>query len=580
MTAQKFSENMKKVICGLSLHPEMNIKKLSKEISVNTSTISTSIQRMKDRDLINKQYIPDFFNLDTGVVIIASGKYRYQFPEDIRESIIGFVTQPAVPFLILSDNISWFVMSLMPPDRSEYEQKHLVKLNNKYTSEMTFDVTKEIFNTNDTKIWRYFDFSHLLCNIFSMDIQLNSCFPSTSFSYDDLKKNEKIIMENLIRKSATSDYQRSHVLGISHPAVTKIRKDLIDRGIIRSIVFPNMKVLGFSTFAWFNIKFEGKEIEKHLINNLCNYPNNILSIQNQNNIIILSCFSDMKDLMIGQQKIDEFMSNAMISYEDIIFNYFSIEHPSFQFKTNPVTAFQVYTNNNESEEKAGLLASPYLQLPKILKLFFSEKETTYILDEIKYTLNVDMSSNSLESTMSIILELLTEPIYLSPLKDNQRAALQAKLINELNSLRARIDSLSRYGAKKEEKKVMIVEDSKAMVEMLKDMLLEANYKISGICDNGQEAFELYTNLCDSNNRPDVILMDVFIKGMNGIEATKMIKEYDPLSSIVVLTSSPDTKIKAQMTSLDIDEYLIKPVTQSQLIDCLNQSIIKKGGFIK
>ena len=130
-----------------------------------------------------------------------------------------------------------------------------------------------------------------------------------------------------------------------------------------------------------------------------------------------------------------------------------------------------------------------------------------------------------------------------------------------------------------EKKVLIVEDSRAMVELLTDIFNEVDYRIVGTVDNGQDAIALYMKLLEEKNRPDVVIMDIVINGLDGIDATRKIKEYDPHSNIIVLTSTLDHKVKRKMRSLDVYDYLIKPVSKHQLINSIEQSIAKNRGVI-
>lgn len=579
MIGQKLSDKMKKVLCGISLYPEDSNKMLAKRISVNASTVSTSLRRIKERGLIRKNYIPAFFNIDMGSIVVASGKFRYQFPDDIRETIIGFVTHPATPFFSASDNTSWLAMSLLTPAKSESVKEISSKLSDRYVNEMTFNVTKVQFDNENTKVWRYFDYSQLLSNKLNTKMGQRKYLPSLPWTLDELRKNEKIILQSLIHDSEPTDYQRSQILDISHPTITKIRKSLIDRGIIITMAEPNLSAFGFSTFAWFGIKLGGKEIENNLLTSLCTYPNNILFVQGRDNIFVLSVFEDMKDLMLGQQKANEFMSKAMIPYEDISFNYFSLENPSLALKTNMIPAAQAFIGVSKSEENDTLSKDQEHQLVNILENFFSAEEVSSIIGEVKNSLSIGLSKGESETVMSMTLELLTEPKYLSPLERKERTALQAKLIEKLNCLRAKIETSDQFADEGKRRRVMIVEDSKAMIDLLKDMFKEANFNVLGAVDNGLSAFELYKKLRESNNRPDVVLMDIFIKGLNGVETTKMIKDFDPSACVVVLTSSLNSKIKSEMNSMGVDGYLIKPVTKAQLINSLEQSIAKKRGMI-
>ena len=169
----------------------------------------------------------------------------------------------------------------------------------------------------------------------------------------------------------------------------------------------------------------------------------------------------------------------------------------------------------------------------------------------------------------MILELLTEPENLSILEDYKKNTLQIELINKLNNLKSKLELKDQTSTLVPKKSIMIVEDQKAVATLLEDMLYSANYNVLGVVDNGLEAFNLYKKLSETKNKPDIILMDVFLRGVNGIEATKMIKKFDPLAKIVILTSSPSNKLKSEVSSYGIDDYLIKPVTKARLINRLD-----------
>jgi two-component system chemotaxis response regulator CheY len=574
----KLSENMKRVLCGISQFPDENNKMLAKRLSVNTSTISTARQRLKDRDLTQKSYIPSFFNLDMGEVIISTGKYRYQFPDEIRESLIGFITHPALPFLIVTDNASWMALSLLPPEISESYRFIENRFNNKYIFDMTFDINKARFGASETSVVRYFDYSNLLCKTYNVNPSPKPESPQDYWSIEELKRNEKIIINSLINDSNPSDFQRSQLVGISHPTITKIRKSLIERGILKTVIKPNLSSFGFTIFSWFNIKLEGKNVEPNTVRALCNYPNNILSIYNEEDIFIISVFYDMRDLMKGQQKVDEFMSSAPLSYEDIVFNYFSLENPNFALRTKLPQTTEIFSDAQRIDEMVPVALDQEEELIKLISQFISKDESMQLIDTIKTHMGLlGGKRDPQEDVMSIILELLTEPKHLLLIDETKRMALQGKLIEKLNAIRQMIESGETLSSDLKRKKVLIVEDSKAMVDLLMDICSSANLNVVGSADNGQSAFDSYKKLSQGKKRPDVVLLDIFLKGKNGIDAARMIKDYDPKAAIIVLTSSLDSRIKNQMMALGVDEYLIKPVTKSQLLESINKSISSLRG---
>jgi two-component system chemotaxis response regulator CheY len=511
---------------------------------------------------------------------IATGKFRFQFPEDIRESIISLVIHPAIPFFIATDSISWMVMGLIPPSKNKSDIEESDSLSDKHIYEMIFDVNKVYYTTENINVRRYFDYHPLLFNSLNVNLQHGMVTPKSIWTSEELKRNEIVVLQSLINDPDISDFKRSQVLEISHPTISRIRKSLISKGILKTIIKPNLRTLGLTTFSWFNIKLHGKSYQNGQMEQLCYYPNNIFSMYDNENMFILLVFEDMNDIMKGQQKINEFMTESMISYDDISFNYFSLENPSFSLNLNPLPA--TCSLMGISDEDTDILTStPEQRLMKTLCKFISMEEASSIVADVKKSTGTETSySNPMDTLMSMILELLTEPQYFISVRKRERTALQVKLIEQLNKLHDRIEKLGEFGAINKSNKLMIVEDSKAMTDLLRDLAKEANFNVVGASDNGHSAYDLYRNLCENNKRPDAVLMDIFIKGLNGVEATRMIKDYDPTACIIVLTSSPDNEIRNQMKSLGVDDYLIKPVTNTQLIKSLGQSLVKRKGLIK
>ena len=84
-------------------------------------------------------------------------------------------------------------------------------------------------------------------------------------------------------------------------------------------------------------------------------------------------------------------------------------------------------------------------------------------------------------------------------------------------------------------RVLIVDDSKSMRLYLKDIMTQ-NGITSNIfeAENGKEAFDAFPEIC-----PDMIIMDLYMPGHNGLEAIRKIHALDPTIAILVVTSSTD-----------------------------------------
>lgn len=102
--------------------------------------------------------------------------------------------------------------------------------------------------------------------------------------------------------------------------------------------------------------------------------------------------------------------------------------------------------------------------------------------------------------------------------------------------------------------VLIVEDD-PMVSMINEqyVLKCPDFSIAGNCRNGTEAIEFL-----KTQNADLILLDVFMPVMNGIETLKKIRELKNSSEVIMITAANDTSTIEETMHLGVLDYLIKP----------------------
>lgn len=109
--------------------------------------------------------------------------------------------------------------------------------------------------------------------------------------------------------------------------------------------------------------------------------------------------------------------------------------------------------------------------------------------------------------------------------------------------------------------VLIVDDSPTEVHVLQKMLESGGYNILTASD-GDVGIGLARD-----QRPDVILMDVVMPGLNGFQATRMLSR-DPETSdipVIVVTTKDQETDKAWAKRQGARHYLVKPVSQGELL---------------
>lgn len=101
--------------------------------------------------------------------------------------------------------------------------------------------------------------------------------------------------------------------------------------------------------------------------------------------------------------------------------------------------------------------------------------------------------------------------------------------------------------------VALVEDQREMRESWSQLINSLpDFKCSCVCSSGEEAVRLIPAA-----QPDVILMDIFMPRMSGIECTARLKELSPRSRIVILTASDDDEMVFLALEAGADGYLLK-----------------------
>ena len=101
-------------------------------------------------------------------------------------------------------------------------------------------------------------------------------------------------------------------------------------------------------------------------------------------------------------------------------------------------------------------------------------------------------------------------------------------------------------------RVLIVEDELMVGEMIKGVVEEAGLAVTGKAQNGAQAVELAQTI-----QPDVVLMDIQMPGMDGLEAARRIQQTRP-TPVVVLTAHQSPELVSRANAAGVGGYLLKP----------------------
>jgi two-component system NarL family response regulator len=109
-------------------------------------------------------------------------------------------------------------------------------------------------------------------------------------------------------------------------------------------------------------------------------------------------------------------------------------------------------------------------------------------------------------------------------------------------------------------RILLVDDHQMMRDGLRSILdLEDGLDVVGEAANGYEAFEMAQTL-----RPDVVVMDIGMKGLNGIDATRQIKAQNPRAQVVALSTYSDESYVLSMLQAGASGYVLKDAAVEEM----------------
>ena len=115
-------------------------------------------------------------------------------------------------------------------------------------------------------------------------------------------------------------------------------------------------------------------------------------------------------------------------------------------------------------------------------------------------------------------------------------------------------------------RVLLVDDHQLILDGLKSLLKESdNLVVAGEANNGREAIRLLDIL-----NVDVVLMDIDMPVMNGIDALKEIKRIKPMAKVIILSMHNESGMIRNLLGIGADGYLLKSTSQDELIRAITK----------
>jgi DNA-binding NarL/FixJ family response regulator len=122
-------------------------------------------------------------------------------------------------------------------------------------------------------------------------------------------------------------------------------------------------------------------------------------------------------------------------------------------------------------------------------------------------------------------------------------------------------------------KIMLVDDHAVLRDGLANIFeLEQDIEVVGVAESGEKAIETVAEI-----GPDIIIMDINMPGMNGIETASIIKKKHPFVKILMLTMHNEDEYLMAALKEGADGYLLKDAPSDQVVDAIK--MVSKGESI-
>lgn len=117
-------------------------------------------------------------------------------------------------------------------------------------------------------------------------------------------------------------------------------------------------------------------------------------------------------------------------------------------------------------------------------------------------------------------------------------------------------------------KILIVDDAAFMRMMIKDILEKNGYEVVGEAENGLRAVEKFKEA-----EPDLVIMDITMPELSGIDAVKKIMEVDDSAKIIMCSAMGQQAMVIESIQAGAKDFIVKPFQAERVIDAVKKILV-------
>jgi two-component system chemotaxis response regulator CheY len=117
------------------------------------------------------------------------------------------------------------------------------------------------------------------------------------------------------------------------------------------------------------------------------------------------------------------------------------------------------------------------------------------------------------------------------------------------------------------KNILICDDAAFMRMMIKDILTKNGYNIAGEAENGLKAVDKY-----AETKPDLVMMDITMPEMDGIQALKKIKSVDPGANVIMCSAMGQQAMVIESIQSGAKDFIVKPFQADRVLEAVKKAV--------
>ena len=115
--------------------------------------------------------------------------------------------------------------------------------------------------------------------------------------------------------------------------------------------------------------------------------------------------------------------------------------------------------------------------------------------------------------------------------------------------------------------ILIVDDAAFMRMMVKDILVKNGYTVVGEAENGTKAIEKYKEL-----DPDLVIMDITMPEMDGIQAVRQIKSVNSEARIIMCSAMGQQAMVIESIQAGARDFIVKPFQAERVVEAVKKVV--------